>query len=198
MFCQIPLPHSLIHCYLLEMNFSKSQSQINKYCTSFIVDLTGPSLVFLNHRELMRANRCPQAWGTMSSSTTCWDKIDQRRDPVILCQSLADVQRPLVTIRVLCALCASMSKCTCLLLTLNPPPRAGRELLAFNVNVCLLESFLRGGTRCPSAWHVRTEKRPSTMGHQCSVEQKTVSCCMLHWRLLSVTHERTNKESAEP
>lgn len=106
---------------LLEMDFS---SQVEQhwltYYTSFLVDLTGWSLVLLNHRKLMRANRCHGLEGTMSSTTTCWDKIDQRQDPVILCQSLADVQWPLVTIRVLCTVCASMSKCTCLLLTLNP------------------------------------------------------------------------------
>lgn len=96
----------------------------------------------------------------MSSTTACWDKIHQRRDPVILCQSLADVQWPLVTIRVMCAACASMSKCTCLLLTLNPPSRAGRELLAFNVNVCLLESIPRQGQTLP----VSVTERPSAVG----------------------------------
>lgn len=115
----------------------------------------------------------------MSSTTTCWDKIDQRRDPVILCQSLADVQWPLVTIK---ALCASMSECTCLLLTLNPHRElAGNSWLL--MSMCVYSIFFLGrGERCPSVWHVRTDERPSRIGINAQwnkTQYVIVYCCIL-------------------
>lgn len=81
----------------------------------------------------------------MSSTSARWDKIDQRQDPVISCQSLASVQWPLVTIRVLCTACASMSKCTCLLLTLNPHGElAGSSQHLMSIHVYLIFLPRRG------------------------------------------------------
>lgn len=116
----------------------------------------------------------------MSSTSARWDKIDQRQDPVIFCQSLASVQWPLVTIRVLCTACASMSKCTCLLLTLNPHGElAGSSQHLMSIHVYLI--FLpRRGRTLPGSATCQTGERSSRIGRK----KMGCSCTVLRFLLL--------------
>lgn len=107
----------------------------------------------------------------MSSTSARWDKIDQRQDPVIFRQSLASVQWPLVTIRVLCTACASMSKCTCLLLTLNPHGElAGSSQHLMSIHVYLIFLPRRGWT-LPSSTTCQAGERSSRIGIKKQTQQ---------------------------
>lgn len=119
------------------------QKQQQQHAPSFVAAaLTGRGLVLLSRGKLMRANRCHRLQGQWAAPSARCDRTDGRQDPVILCQSPASVQWPLVTIRVLRSACASMSKCTCLLLTLNPHGElAGSSQHLMSIHVYLIFFF---------------------------------------------------------
>lgn len=137
----------------------RHQQQQQQHAPSFVAaTLTGRGLVLLSRGKLMRANRCHRLQGQWAAPSARCDRTDGRQDPVILCQSLASVQWPPVTIRVLCSACASMSKCTCLLLTLNPHGElAGSSQHLMSIHVYLIFFFtppplpLGGVEHCPAA-----------------------------------------------
>lgn len=134
------------------------QQRRQQQAPSFVAAaLTGRGLVLLSRGKLMRANRCHRLQGQWAAPSARCDRADGRQDPVIFCQSPASVQWPLVTIRVLSSACASMSKCTCLLLTLNPHRElAGSSQHLMSIHVYLITPRprslpLSGVEHCPAA-----------------------------------------------
>lgn len=137
--CHASLPrHTDFSCQV-----QRHQQQQQQHAPSFVAAaLTGRGLVLLSRGKLMRANRCHRLQGQWAAPSARCDRTDGRQDPVILCQSPASVQWPLVTIRVLRSACASMSKCTCLLLTLNPHGElAGSSQHLMSIHVYLIFFF---------------------------------------------------------
>lgn len=136
----------------------RHQQQQQQHAPSFVAAaLTEQGLVLLSRGKLMRANRCHRLQGQWAAPSARCDRTDGRQDPVILCQSPASVQWPLVTIRVLRSTRASMSKCTCLLLTLNPHRElAGSSQHLMSIHVYLIMPLprslpLSGVEHCPAA-----------------------------------------------